>query len=103
MKRKELYITPNEESFASDEETEDSNLKLAKNRTQLAMIRTVLANERSFSAWIRTGISSELIGLAVAKLLFDFQPEWIPVTVGFFSYLLVLGLLFMVDGAIRVE
>jgi putative membrane protein len=30
---------------------------------------TILANERTFSAWLRTGIASELGGLAVSRLL----------------------------------
>ncbi len=30
---------------------------------------TILANERTFSSWIRTGIASELGGLAVSRLL----------------------------------
>jgi putative membrane protein len=30
---------------------------------------TILANERTFSAWLRTGLAAELGGLAVSRLL----------------------------------
>ena len=42
----------------------------------LALDRTVLANERTFQAWIRTGLSALAAGLGVAKFLQDTMPLW---------------------------
>lgn len=38
-------------------------------RDSLAQKRTVLANQRTFSAWLRTGLSAEVAGIGIAKLL----------------------------------
>jgi putative membrane protein len=46
------------------------------NRTNLALDRTILANERTYAAWIRTGISSLIAGLAVEKFLLEAIPLW---------------------------
>ncbi len=45
---------------------------------------TILANERTFSSWIRTGIASELGGLAVSRLLVLglVQYRWLARTIG---------------------
>ncbi len=101
MKREKLFISSDEETFANVEESGETNQELAKDRTRLAMIRTVLSNERSFGAWIRTGISSELGGLAVAKLLPDFQPDWIPIIIGFLF--LFVGATSFIYGAWRYQ
>lgn len=37
--------------------------------TQLSIQRTILANTRTFGAWVRTGLSSVLGGFAIAKFL----------------------------------
>ena len=42
----------------------------------LADDRTVLANERTYAAWIRTGIAAMVAGLAVEKLQGDLMPHW---------------------------
>ncbi len=42
---------------------------MAQERTQRARFRTMLANERNFSAWLRSGLASIGVGLAVAELL----------------------------------
>ncbi len=39
------------------------------NNNALALDRTVLANERTYQAWIRTGLSIFVTGLGVAKFL----------------------------------
>lgn len=41
----------------------------ATSRDSLAQKRTVLANQRTFSAWLRTGLSAEVAGIGIAKLL----------------------------------
>ena len=38
--------------------------------------RTGLANERTFAAWIRTGIAALAGGLAIAKFLLGTAPDW---------------------------
>ena len=40
-----------------------------RNRDELALQRTLLAADRTFSAWIRTGLAGIGGGLAVARLL----------------------------------
>ncbi len=42
----------------------------------LADDRTVLANERTYAAWLRTGIAALVAGLAVEKLQGDLMPFW---------------------------
>ena len=49
--------------------------------TALALDRTVLANERTFQAWIRTGLSALAAGLGVAKFLQDAMPLWMLLTI----------------------
>jgi putative membrane protein len=56
---------------------ENSSHKEAEpNRTNLALDRTILANERTYAAWIRTGLSSLIAGLAVEKFLLEAIPLW---------------------------
>lgn len=38
-------------------------------RDTLAQKRTLLANQRTFSAWLRTGLSAEVAGIGIAKFL----------------------------------
>lgn len=99
MEKDELYLTSDGRKFSNAEDEGDSSEELARDRTRLALLRTVLANERSFSAWVRTGISAELGGLAVAKLLPDFSPEWVPTAVGYLF--LAVGLACFIYGIWR--
>jgi putative membrane protein len=46
----------------------------AANTTRLALDRTFLANERTYQAWIRTGVSTFAAGLGVARFLKDDLP-----------------------------
>jgi putative membrane protein len=45
-------------------------------RTNYAADRTVLANERTFAAWIRTGLTALAAGVAIEKLLVDLMAAW---------------------------
>lgn len=38
-------------------------------KTQQSRIRSILADERTFAAWIRTGVSLVLLGLAIGRFL----------------------------------
>lgn len=42
---------------------------------ELAEERTKLAKERTFAAWLRTGLGTIGIGLALAKLLPSLEPH----------------------------
>lgn len=53
--------------------------------------RTVLAEERTFSAWVRTGLAGVATGVAIVKLLPDSEPRWL---------LQLLGGVFIVVGGI---
>lgn len=41
-----------------------------------AIDRTVLANERTYAAWIRTGLAALAAGIAIEKFLIDVMPVW---------------------------
>ncbi len=59
-------------------------------RQRLAYDRTLLANERTFAAWIRTGLSVAAVGLAAGQLL--------PEAPGRRRYVAALGVLLVVAG-----
>ena len=45
--------------------------------TALAAIRTHLANERTFAAWVRTGLSVDAAGIGVAKAHPGTSTHWL--------------------------
>jgi len=49
---------------------------LAEERTDLARQRNLLANERTFSAWLRTGLAAVIAGLGIARLLGPGSELW---------------------------
>ncbi len=55
----------------------------------LALDRTVLANERTYQAWLRTGFAALATGLGVAKFLHESMPLWMLLTIA--SILLLLS------------
>ena len=65
-------------------ETEQSGEKqadaggLAQARTDLSEDRTVLANERTFASWFRTGLGAVGIGLGFQALFSKIEPAWVP-------------------------
>jgi len=74
-------------------EANEQALRLARERTELALVRTRLAKERTFNAWLRTGLALMGAGVAIAKLMSDFQPQWI---------LRLLAVLFVVIGGLII-
>ncbi len=44
--------------------------------TQYALDRTVLANERTYAAWLRTGMAALATGIGVEKFMIEVIPEW---------------------------
>ena len=53
------------------------------------MQRTLFARQRTFAAWVRTGLSSMTVGFGIVKLLPDVQPRWLVVTLG--CVMIVIG------------
>jgi putative membrane protein len=51
---------------------------LARMRTDFAEDRTVLANERTFASWTRTGFAAIGIGLGFHALFGRIEPLWFP-------------------------
>jgi putative membrane protein len=45
-------------------------------RTQLAADRTILAAERTYGSWIRTGLTALASGVGAKALLGDLMPDW---------------------------
>jgi putative membrane protein len=66
---------------------------------RLAYDRTLLANERTFAAWLRTGLSISGIGLAIAKLFYSQQQIWAPMVLGALFVLMGVGVVLF--GAMR--
>ena len=69
MSREKVSEDERETKLSKDTDQSAEKNKLAKLRTDLAFDRTLLANERTFSAWVRTGITGVAAGLGIAKLL----------------------------------
>jgi putative membrane protein len=55
---------------------------LAVERTDLARQRNLLANERTFSAWVRTGLAAVVAGLGIARLLSAGEWMWMARVIG---------------------
>ncbi len=66
---------------------------------KLALDRTVLANDRTYQAWIRTGLALFVSGLGVAKFLKEEMSLWI--LVGIASLLLILSALAFLQAGWR--
>jgi len=64
---------------SSDSSTDDrsSGQELAKERTDWAEDRTLMANERTFAGWMRTGLASCGIGLGFHAIFGKMDPAWL--------------------------
>jgi len=51
---------------------------LARQRTEYAEDRTVLANERTYAGWMRTAFAAIGVGLGFRALFGHMQPLWLP-------------------------
>jgi putative membrane protein len=47
-------------------------------KTDLAEDRTLLANERTFAGWMRTGLASIGVGVGFGALFQAIEPSWVP-------------------------
>ncbi len=63
---------------------------LAVDRSDWANERTLLAKERSYSAWIRTGLAALAAGIGIVHLLGDSPHTWLVLSLG--SVLAAAGL-----------
>jgi len=54
----------------------------------LALSQTVLANERTFQSWIRTGLTALAAGLGIANFLQDSMPLWMLMSIATIMILL---------------
>ncbi len=57
---------------------QDLDAELAQSRTDMSEDRTILANERTFSGWLRTGFGGIGVGLAFNALFNSIEPSWVP-------------------------
>lgn len=55
----------------------EKNQELAEDRTDWAEDRTVLANERTFAGWMRTGLGSLGMAVALQAVFGATEPTWI--------------------------
>ncbi|RJP25782.1 MAG: DUF202 domain-containing protein [Candidatus Abyssobacteria bacterium SURF_5] len=69
----------------------ENQYEQADERTDLARKRNALANERTFSAWVRTALAAVAAGVGIAKLIPTVRAEWLTV---------VIGALFILGGII---
>lgn len=49
---------------------------MARTRTEWAEDRTILANERTFSSWIGTGMGGIGVAIGLKAVFGDFEPTW---------------------------
>ena len=78
------------------------NLKESGQQTELeSRARTHLANERTFLAWLRTGIALISLGLAVAQFLQHQVVPGLHLTRGIAIVMVVTGVLMTIDGTMR--
>ena len=68
--------------------------KLAEARTDFAEDRTLLANERTYAGWLRTGLAAVGIGLGFHVLFRTIEPPWIPKAIA--TAVLLIGILIFV-------
>jgi putative membrane protein len=73
--------------------------ELAKERTDWAEDRTILANERTYAGWFRTGFASAAIGLGFNALFVQMQPWWAPRAIA--SIFLLLAVFIFVSAERR--
>lgn len=66
----------------------------ARKRTDFAEDRTVLANERTFGSWVRTGFAAIGIGLGFHALFGRIEPLWFPRAIAT-AFLLIAIVIFL--------
>ena len=64
---------------------------LAQDRTDWAEDRTVQANERTFAGWMRTGLASVGIGIAIHAIYGKVDQAWLPKSASTLFILIGIG------------
>lgn len=86
----------------AQDEHETLNREEREQRTdQESRARTHLANERTFLAWLRTGIAFIGLGLAAAQFLERQVVPGLPLIRSMATIMVVTGILMAIDGARR--
>ncbi len=65
--------------------------KMAQDRTDWAEDRTLLAAERTFAGWIRTGLTCVVVAIALQAVFGPAEPTWLPKAVASLFLLASLG------------
>jgi len=50
--------------------------EMAQSRTKWAEDRTIMANERTFSSWMGTGLGAIGVAIGLKAVFGDFEPTW---------------------------
>lgn len=80
---------------AAAERPTEPKKELARDRTEWAYERSLLANDRTFSAWIRTGLATIAVGFGVTRLLQEVEPAWLVLSIGALFVVVGGGILLM--------
>ncbi|QFU09717.1 hypothetical protein PARPLA_00720 [Rhodobacteraceae bacterium THAF1] len=70
--------------------------KLAQDRTDWAEDRTRLAAERTYAGWVRTGLTTVVVALALQAVFSVYEPKWVPKAIA--SAFLLAALVIFVAG-----
>ena len=81
--------SPSNENVRQQDGTPKTKRDLAEDRTEWAHRRTLLAKERTFAGWVRTGLAAIAVGFGAAQLLVDLEPRWLVLSAS--MALVVLG------------
>lgn len=101
-KDREPANVPREGDRMAQDEHETLNREEREQRTdQESRARTHLANERTFLAWLRTGIAFIGLGLASAQFLERQVVPGLPLIRSMATIMVVTGILMAIDGARR--
>lgn len=68
-------------------------------RVALAEDRTLLANERTFAGWLRTGLAAVGIGVGFHALFQQMEPAWVPRAIA--TLFLLVGIVVVVAAERR--
>lgn len=63
--------------MTDDHDSGAANKNGAEHRTDWAEDRTLLANERTFAGWMRTGMTALAVAIGLHAVFGELQPAWI--------------------------
>ena len=72
-----------------------------KARVELAEDRTLLANERTFAGWLRTGLAAVGIGVGFHALFQRMEPAWVPRAIATLFLLVALAVVVAAERRAR--